>query len=241
MKKNRNIIFTTLVSILAFFPVLSFAAVDPIVKYCGATIDSIGNIICRLGFYMNAIVPVIIALGVLYFVWGVVEYVIKDDEEAKKRGKNRIIYGIIGLVVIVSMWGLVSIVINSFGLKNTIEFENPADIVNTTTQSTNSALCFANYSGISKPKLGDVINYITCLISTSVIPLIFTLAIAMFVWGVVQYVINDQEEAKRTKGKQFMLWGIIALAVMVSIWGLVAIFTNSFKIDFNVPQVKEQS
>lgn len=42
-------------------------------------------------------------------------YVIADDEEAKKSGKNRIIYGLIGFVVIFSMWGLVGIVINTFG------------------------------------------------------------------------------------------------------------------------------
>ncbi|MEI8174687.1 MAG: hypothetical protein WCG28_01925 [bacterium] len=88
------------------------------------------------------------------------------------------------------------------------------------------------------PKFQDLLIYLTCIISKSVIPLIFALAIAMFVWGVVQYVINSDEESKREKGKQLMLWGIIALAVMVSIWGLVAILGNTFGIEYVVPQVK---
>jgi len=48
----------------------------------------------------------LLALGVVYFVWGVVTYVIASDEEAKKTGRDRIIYGIIGLAVIIGVWVL---------------------------------------------------------------------------------------------------------------------------------------
>jgi len=75
-------------------------------------------VICKIGSLLNTIIPIIIVLGVLYFVWGVVQYVISDDEEAKKAGRDRMIWGIIGLVVIVGMWGLVRIVTNTFGLNN---------------------------------------------------------------------------------------------------------------------------
>jgi len=61
----------------------------------------------------------------------------------------------------------------------------------------------------------------------------------MFVWGVVQFVLNSDEEVKKEKGRQFMLWGIIALTVMISVWGLVAILGDTFKIKTNVlPQVQ---
>jgi len=43
---------------------------------------------------------------------------IGQDEEAKKKGRDKIIYGIIGLVVIVGMWGLVHIVMSTFNLNN---------------------------------------------------------------------------------------------------------------------------
>ncbi len=88
------------------------------------------------------------------------------------------------------------------------------------------------------PKLQDLLGYASCIINKSVIPLIFALAVAMFVWGVVQYVINDDEEAKKAKGRQFMIWGIIALTVMVSVWGLVKILGNTFGIEYAIPQVK---
>jgi len=83
------------------------------------------GLLCRLGQLFNAVVPVLIALGVLYFVWGVITYVISSDEEAKKSGRNRIIYGIIGLAVIIGLWGLVNFLRNTFGLNNNTNVQLP--------------------------------------------------------------------------------------------------------------------
>ena len=80
--------------------------------------------LCIIGTFLGAIVPVLIALGVVYFIWGVVSYVIASDEEAKSAGRNRMIFGIIGLAVIIGMWGLVNILGNTFGTNgtNTVTF-----------------------------------------------------------------------------------------------------------------------
>jgi len=48
-----------------------------------------------------------------------------QDEEAKKTGKNRMIWGIIGLVAIVAMWGLVSLLTTTFGLNNNVNVAVP--------------------------------------------------------------------------------------------------------------------
>jgi heme A synthase len=64
--------------------------------------------------------------------------------------------------------------------------------------------------------------------------LIFTLAFALFFWGVVQYVINDSEEAKKAKGRQFMIWGLIALFVMFTVWGIVKLLAATFGFDTGV-------
>lgn len=82
------------------------------------TNSTLFTLLCKFGQLFNAVIPVLIALGVLYFVWGVVQYVIASDEEAKKAGRDRIIYGIIGLAVIIGVWGLVNLLRNTFGLNN---------------------------------------------------------------------------------------------------------------------------
>lgn len=76
------------------------------------------GLLCKAGQLLNAVVPVLIALAVVYFVWGVVTYVISSDEEAKKTGRDRIIFGIIGLAVIIGLWGLVNLLKNTFQLNN---------------------------------------------------------------------------------------------------------------------------
>ena len=203
---------------------------------CNPTVTSIGDIICKIGSILHSIIPVLIALGIIYFIWGVVTYVINDSEEAKKKGRDRIIYGIIGFVAIFALEGLILLVINTFNL------DQGTGIVSTLVQNNNPGNIGVSTSGCSSlsgtSKLGDLFNYATCFIYSSVIPLVVALAVAMFIWGVVQYVINSDEEAKKEKGKQFMIWGIIGLAVMVGVWGLVKILGSTFGIKNVFPQLK---
>ena len=92
-------------------------------RVCGIAVPSgvsarsdstLETILCRVGSILNLIIPFLIVLGVIYFAWGVISYVIGGDEEAKKKGRDRIIYGIIGLAVIVGVWGLVGILNRTF-------------------------------------------------------------------------------------------------------------------------------
>lgn len=90
----------------------------------------------------------------------------------------------------------------------------------------------------NNPTFGKLISYATCILSKSIIPLILGFAMVLFIWGVVQYVINTDDETKKKKGKQFMIWGIVALAVMTSVWGLVRILGNTFGVNTTViPQL----
>src|SRR5574343_385689 len=114
MKNLKKFIIGFILSI-TILPVISFAQSTG-TRVCNTNITHIGDILCKVGSLLKLVIPVIMALGIVYFVWGVVSYVISSDEEAKKAGKDRIIYGIIGLVVITSMWGLVAIVVDTFGI-----------------------------------------------------------------------------------------------------------------------------
>ena len=117
--KNKLIVLSGIV--LGMSPVVALAtATSGSATTCNATGNdgTLLTVICKVGEIINSIVPVLIALGVVYFVWGIVSFVIAGDEEAKKAGRDKIIYGIIGLAVIVAMWGLVKILTNTFGNVN---------------------------------------------------------------------------------------------------------------------------
>ncbi len=222
MRKNMKKNIFKLVSmslIIGTMPLMAFALKT---DQCAGAGSTIGSLICRFQQLLNSIVPVLIALGVVYFVWGVVRYVIADGEEAKKKGKDGMIYGIIGFAVILGMWGLVNIVVNTLGFSPSDL--NAPQLVAVQAGATNGSCTLDN-------NVQGILGYATCLINNSVIPFIFALAIVMFIWGAVKYfIINSDEEAKREQGKQFMIWGIIALTVMVSVWGLVNIVAGTFGI-----------
>lgn len=56
---------------------------------------------------------------------------------------------------------------------------------------------------------------------TSISTLFWVMAVAFFVWGIVKFIKNADDTAEHEKGKQFMVWGIIAFLVLVSLWGIV--------------------
>ncbi|HWA31913.1 MAG TPA: pilin [Candidatus Paceibacterota bacterium] len=91
----------------------------------GQSVSTIQGFICKLNDILTALVPFLVALGIVYFVWGVVTYVIAGDEEAKKKGRDRMIYGIIGLVVIVAVWGIVHWITNTFSVTNNGQINLP--------------------------------------------------------------------------------------------------------------------
>ena len=57
-------------------------------------------------------------------------------------------------------------------------------------------------------------------------------AIVWFIWNVIRYTMSKDLE-KKTEAKQQMIWGIVGLAVCVSIWGIIALFRGAFGIDGN--------
>lgn len=65
------------------------------------------------------------------------------------------------------------------------------------------------------------------------VPLVFALAIVGFFWGLFKTLIwGGADESKRSEGKQLMLWSIIALAVMVLIYGIIFFIGELFGIGY---------
>jgi hypothetical protein len=67
------------------------------------------------------------------------------------------------------------------------------------------------------------------VIINGLIPIVFTLALLAFFWGLAKYLFVEADDAK-VQGKKIMIWGIIALFVMVSIWGIVASLQEIFGV-----------
>jgi len=71
------------------------------------------------------------------------------------------------------------------------------------------------------------INSIRDMIN-SVIPLIIGIAVLVFLWGLVQYVTAGADEEKKAAARGIIIYGIIIIFVMTSVWGFVKILSTTF-------------
>jgi hypothetical protein len=58
------------------------------------------------------------------------------------------------------------------------------------------------------------------------VPVLMGLALVLFIWGIVQFIFASGDEKEIATGKQRMIWGIIALFVIVAVWGLVGLIID---------------
>jgi hypothetical protein len=69
------------------------------------------------------------------------------------------------------------------------------------------------------------------ILNAVIVPVIFALAFAVFVWGVVNYFfLHGGNEEKRTEGRQFVFWGILGMALLFSVWGFVNLLLSTLGI-----------
>jgi len=92
---------------------------------------------------------------------------------------------------------------------------------------------------ISLTTIGNIFNWASCTLIKSIVPFLFSLATVAFIWGIIQYFLNPDNEEKRKNGKSFMIWGLITLFVMISLWGIVGTLSNTFRIKTLIPQLSQ--
>ncbi len=87
--------------------------------------------------------------------------------------------------------------------------------------------------------LGDLLRRVIVFINDYLIPFLWAIAFLMFIWGVFQYFIaGGADEEKRSQGRQFVIWSVIAFFVMSSLWGIVNLLDGTFQFgNENTPDI----
>lgn len=120
MKNNLTAGLLSVLS-LVFFPVAAHAQIADSTN-AGAFEDLLINILI---FSNDILIPFIIGIGFLFFVWGMFLFFILGgaDEEKKLKGRSLMIHATIGFVVIIIFFGIVNMIASSTGLEGeTIDF-----------------------------------------------------------------------------------------------------------------------
>lgn len=95
-------------------------------------------------------------------------------------------------------------------------------------------LTFAQSSGFTSldDSLSTISNFMNRLI-----PFVIGLAALIFIIGLIQFVTSGGDEEKRKAARDTIIWGIIIIFVMTSVWGLVGILGSTFGLNNDVNQI----
>ena len=82
------------------------------------------------------------------------------------------------------------------------------------------------FAHATAPSFADwVNNTVVGFVDGYIIPLLYALTFLLFTFGIFRYFFTGGEE-NREKGKAFVLWSIIGMAAIFSIWGVVRLLVS---------------
>lgn len=86
----------------------------------------------------------------------------------------------------------------------------------------------------------DLVTAIGEEILNPLIGLLFALALVYFIYGIVVFIANADNETEREKGKQHILYSVIGLVIMVGAWGIIELILASLGPNVSAPEGFEQ-
>jgi len=105
MKKNK-FLYASLLLVL-FTPIVSFAA-----------LGGIKSLLEALKELINLTFPVMIGLAIIFFFWGIGQFILNDagNDKTREDGKKKMLWGVIALFVMVSIWGILNWISGTIGI-----------------------------------------------------------------------------------------------------------------------------
>ncbi len=85
-----------------------------------------GDAFGQIAGLINQLIPLLIAVALLLFIWGMITFILAaGDEDARRTGRHKMVWSIIALFVIVSVWGLVGLLNQITGVEQGTGFIQP--------------------------------------------------------------------------------------------------------------------
>ena len=99
----------------------------------------------------------------------------------------------------------------------------------------------AGFTGPPEPiVVTDFKSFIDYVVQSLIAPffsIFLGAAVVFFLWNITMVIKNSDQPEELAKFKSKAVWGIVAIAVMVSMWGLVAFVTSSLNLN-NTPDIR---
>jgi hypothetical protein len=65
------------------------------------------------------------------------------------------------------------------------------------------------------------------VILNPLIRLMFAVALVVFLWGIIEYIKGAGSPDSREQGTKHIIWGLVGLFIMVSVYGIITLFKNT--------------
>lgn len=104
MKKNIDTYIVGIISAFSLLPQIASAQ----------AVSTFGQLVGKIYGMLSSLVPLIVSLTVIVFLWGIFKLVSSNSEDARKDAIKVITFGVVALFVMISVWGLVAILSNTF-------------------------------------------------------------------------------------------------------------------------------
>ena len=77
-------------------------------------------------FINNVLIPLVFAIALLVFLWGMFQFFILGghSDDGKEKGKSLMLYAVVGFVLMVSIFGIVNLIANGLGFSDDEEIQN---------------------------------------------------------------------------------------------------------------------
>ena len=73
------------------------------------------------------------------------------------------------------------------------------------------------------------------------VQLVFALSVLIFFRGLAKFILNAGDSKSHEEGKELIIWGLISLFVMVSVWGILRFVYNDLGLSsysFGLPLIR---
>ncbi|MFA5791499.1 MAG: hypothetical protein WC884_00465 [Candidatus Paceibacterota bacterium] len=86
------------------------------------------------------------------------------------------------------------------------------------------------YTKIAYASFNSFLANVNSMIINPLILFLFALAVVYFLYGVLEFIMNQENEEKKITGKSHMLWGIVGITIMLGVWTILNIIIDTFDI-----------
>lgn len=86
------------------------------------------------------------------------------------------------------------------------------------------------FINVAYANVDSFVSNVNKLIINPLILLLFALAVVYFLYGIFEFISNQENEEKKTTGKNHMIWGIVGIVIMMGVFTILNMIMNTFNI-----------